>query len=411
MHFISELINYILLFIALYFEVFLLITYFETRKIEKGFELMPLPEKLPSVTIFVPCWNEEGTICKTIFSLLKLDYPKHLLSIFIIDDGSTDNTLKVVQRFARNKQIKIWSKENGGKHTALNYGLALATSDLVGCLDADSFVHPLALKKIVAKFMDKEMMAVTPSIRVHEPRNIIELIQKSEYILGVFMRKVFARLNALYITPGPFTIFRKSVFELVGNYKHAYNTEDMEIAMRMQKNGLKIGNVHDAFIYTVAPKNLRVLLKQRLRWSYGFIKNAIDYKQMFFSPQYGHLGIMILPIAGFSLFTSIYFALQRISSWILSGWARFVEWNTVGLHWPNFNFDFFYFNTSIIGLISIVAVVGVISIIIMSRHLTQEKHKIGFDSIYFLFLYSFIAPIWISKALYRAAFAKKTSWR
>lgn len=411
MHFISESINYFLLFIALYFEVFLLITYFETRKIEKSFELMPLPEKLPSVTIFVPCWNEEKTICKTIISLLKLDYPRERLSIYIIDDGSTDGTLKTVQRFARNKQIKIFSKENGGKHTALNYGLSLAKSDLVGCLDADSFVHPQALKKIVSKFEDREMMAVTPSIKVHEPRNIIELIQKSEYILGVFMRKVFARLNALYITPGPFTIFRKSVFELVGHYKHAYNTEDMEIAMRMQKNGLKIGNVHDAFIYTVAPKNLRVLLKQRLRWSYGFIKNAIDYRSMFFRPQYGHLGIMILPIAGFSLFSSLYFAAQRIANWLNEMWTKIMEFNAVGFHWPNFNFDFFYFNTSIVGLISVVAIIGFISIIIMSRHLTQEKHKIGFDSIYFLFLYSFIAPIWISKALYHAVLAKKTHWR
>ena len=411
MHFAAELINYILLFVALYFEVFLLITYFETRKIERGFGLLPLSEKLPSVTIFVPCWNEEKTICKTIISLLKLDYPKHLLSIFIINDGSTDNTLKVIQKFARNKQIQIFSKENGGKHTALNYGLSLAKSDLVGCLDADSFVHPQALKRLVVKFQDKEMMAVTPSIKVHEPKNIIELIQKSEYLLGAFIRKIFARLNALYVTPGPFTIFRKSVFEQLGYYKHAHNTEDMEIAMRMQKNRLKIGNVHDAFIYTVAPKNLRGLLKQRLRWSYGFIKNAIDYRQIFFRPQYGHLGVMILPIAGFSLFTSVYFALQRISGWILNGWVRFVEWHTVGLSWPNFNFDFFYFNTSIVSFISVIAIVGFISIIIISRHLTQEKHKIGFDSIYFLVFYSFIAPIWIAKALYKAAFAKTTTWR
>src|SRR3989344_283943 len=123
---------------------------------------------------------------------------------------------------------------------------------------------------------------------------------------------------------------------------------------------------------------------------------------MFFKPRYGNLGIMVLPIAGFSLFTSIYFALQRIGSWASEMWLRLVEFNVVGMHWPNFNFDFFYFNTSIISFISIIAIVGVVFMVIMSRQLTEEKHKIGLDSIYFLLLYSFIAPLWIPRALYNA---------
>src|SRR3989344_4733373 len=99
MHFIPEIITNILLFIVLYFEVFILLTYLETRE-KRNLPPTLLPKQLPSVSIIVPVWNEEATILKTIFSLLKLNYPKDKLSIFIVDDGSLDNTWKVLQRFS-----------------------------------------------------------------------------------------------------------------------------------------------------------------------------------------------------------------------------------------------------------------------------------------------------------------------
>ena len=137
----------------------------------------------------MPVWNEETTILKTIFSLLKLNYPKENISILIVDDGSTDRTWNVIQKFSRNKQIKLLRKENGGKYTALNYALEFVDSELVGCLDADSFVHPEALKRIVAQFEDSEMMAVTPSIKIFEPKGLLGLIQKAEYMFGIFSEK------------------------------------------------------------------------------------------------------------------------------------------------------------------------------------------------------------------------------
>ena len=82
MHFISETITHILLFVALYFEVFFLITYFEFRDKEQK-ETCPKSDigqkKIPSVSVIVPVWNEETTVLKTIFSLLKLNYPKEKL--------------------------------------------------------------------------------------------------------------------------------------------------------------------------------------------------------------------------------------------------------------------------------------------------------------------------------------------
>lgn len=413
MHLVSEAITHVVLFIALYFEVFLLITYFEIREEEKRERLRTLPETpfFPSVSVIVPVWNEENTVLKTIFSLLKLNYPKDKLSIYIVDDGSSDNTWKVIQRFRRNKQIKLLQKENGGKHTALNYALEFIDSELVGCLDADSFVHPEALKRLTAKFVDKDMMAVTPSIIVHEPKGILQLMQKAEYLFGIFLRKVLSHLGAIYITPGPFSIFRREVFRKIGNYRHAYNTEDMEMAMRMQKNGMKIGNVSNAFVYTVAPRTFRKLYIQRLRWVYGFIKNAIDYRDMFFKPKYGHLGVGILPAASFSLLSTLYLFGSSVFNFITSSYQKFVEVMTVGLSFGGFKFDLFYFDTNIIVFVSVIAIVGTLYIIMTSRSLAEEKHKFGVDSVVFLALYTLIAPLWMSRAVFNAIFSKGTKWR
>ena len=100
----------------------MLLTYFEGR--EKDTKLANIDavglsrSRLPSVSVIVPAWNEEKTILKTIFSILKLNYPTEKLKIFIVDDGSTDKTWNVVQRFANNKQVTLLQKENGFYRTA-----------------------------------------------------------------------------------------------------------------------------------------------------------------------------------------------------------------------------------------------------------------------------------------------------
>ncbi len=409
---LEQAVTYVFLFFALYLEVFLLVNFIEMREgLMKN--VYALPKKMPSVAVIVPCWNEETTIVKTIFSLLKLDYPKNLLSLIIVDDGSTDKTWNTLQRFARNKQIKLYRKENGGKHTAVNFGLSVSESVLVGCLDADSFVHPQALNRIVAGFNDKSVMAVTPSVKINNPKNWLELVQKVEYCMGIFIRRTLSHLNALYITPGPFSIFRREVFDKIGNYKKAYNTEDLEIALRMQKNRMKIINIHNAFVYTTPPRTIRSLYKQRIRWTYGFMKNAIDYRKMFFSLEFGHLGVIILPAAGFSIASSLYFAASAVLEAISSIILKVKEVMTVGFYWnaPSFNFDMFYLNTEIISFIAIVALLGTFSIILFSRELSEERVRPGKDVLFFVMIYGFIAPLWMARALFNVVFARGTKWR
>ncbi len=411
----TNIITYIFLFLSLNFEVFLLITYFENRlEIKKeNFGLVPEIKKYLSVTIIVPCWNEEATVSKTVYSLLNLDYPKDKLKIMVVNDGSTDSTWQVVQKFKNHPQIVLHSKENGGKYTALNYGLSNLTTDLVGCLDADSYVHKDALKHIMIHFQNKEIMAVAPSIKLWQPKSILQLLQKVEYGFGIFTRKMFHYMQAIYITPGPFSIFKREVFEKLGGYKHAHNTEDIEIALRMQKNGYKIAHAHNAIVYTIPPRTVKKLLKQRVRWSHGFIKNASDYRDMFFNKKYGNVGMLILPMAAISVVSVIFVSTVSVITILQKLWSGYVRFQAIGwnIHWSGWNFDWFYINTQFIAIVGIVVALGTISMILMSKKMSEGKLDVGMDLIYYLALYMFIAPLWMGKAVYNALFKVKTSWR
>ena len=413
---ISHTITYVFLFTSLYFEVFILVTYLEHRKTIKK-ENQMIKEGLsfyPKVSIIVPCWNEELTVSKTIDSLLNLDYPKDKLEILAVDDGSTDNTWQVLKKFEQNPQIKIFKKENGGKHTVLNFGIEKCTGEYVGCLDADSYVDSNALKNIIMYFQkDSNAVSITPSVKIYKPQNILQMMQKVEYGWGILLRKMLSYLGALYVTPGPFSIFKKDLFKIIGPYRHAHNTEDMEMAMRIQKHKLKINNSHNAVVYTVAPDTIRKLVRQRLRWTYGFIKNVIDYRFIFFKKEYGNLGIFILPMASLSIISGIYILSSIVINFISKISEEIVRIRTLGieLKFPDLSFDIFSFNTEIIAVISFATFIGTLTILYISRKMEEGRFKFGMDLIYFLTLYTFIAPIWLARAVLKAVSGSKTSWR
>ncbi|HVS79494.1 MAG TPA: glycosyltransferase [Candidatus Paceibacterota bacterium] len=405
-------IVYIFLFLSLYFEVFLLITYFERQEeVDEAGGMRTLTSH-PTVTIMVPVWNEEKTVSGTVNSLLALDYPKDKLSVLVVDDGSTDGTWEVLQSFTGNPQVKIAKKPNGGKYTALNYGLERSDSEFVGCLDADSFVDPQALNEIMPFFDDPKVMSVVPSIKVHNPTSVIQLIQKVEYAWGIFIRKVLSLIDALYVTPGPLSIFRRDVFKNLGPYRHAHNTEDLELALRMQANNYKIVNAHRAYVYTVAPKTLKKLYKQRLRWTYGFLKNIIEYKRLFFNRKHGYLGMLVLPMATLTIFSALYFTTATVIATAQSFAKRIVQIQTVGLHFHwSWDLQWFYINTEVISFIGLSLFIITTALILLSRKVADGKIGWGRDLVYFLVLYSFIAPLWLAKSVYNLAFSRSTKWR
>jgi len=392
-------------------QVFFLLTFFEKRKKiirrKENFEL----EEYPGVTIVVPCYNEEKTIKGTIDSLLGLDYPKDKLKIIVVDDGSKDTTWEVVQVFKEYENIKLIRKKNGGKYDAQNVGLLHTDTPFFGCLDSDSFVDSQALKRIMTYFLDPDTMAVAPSIVVDNPKNIIQGAQKAEYDMAIYTKKMLAFLGGIHVTPGPFSIFRKKVFDELGPYRHAHNTEDQEIALRMQEHHYKIEHCPDAYVYTVAPNSVGKLYRQRQRWIYGFLRNAIDYRRILFKKKYGTIAFFTLPSGLISVLSVIFLfgmIFYNITSFLVH---KIIQIQVVGIgSVSKFNFDLFFFDTKAIFFMSIVLYTSILVSLLIGRQILEGKFRFSFDVFYFMIIYSAVAPFWVLKAIFNAIRSKQSSW-
>ncbi len=410
----GDIILYILVFLFVYVQVFFFVTFLENRKkifVRNGNIKLT---KYPTVTIIVSCWNEDKTIYKTVRSLLAIDYPKEKLKIFLVDDGSTDNTWNLMKSFEKYSNIHIFHKENGGKYTAINLGLEHLKTEFVACLDADSFVHPQALSRMMQSFLEnKDIMAVIPATIIHNPTNFIQSIQKIEYFGSIFVKKMLGFLNGLPVTPGTLPIYRREVFDKLGGFRKAHNTEDGEIALRMHQHNLRIDYCHDAYVYTVPPNSLYKLYKQRLRWYYGYIKNLIDYKHLLLRPKFGVLSLLILPSGIISIFAVVVLFIVIVSKFINFFAEKIIKIQTIGfnevLHLSKF--DWFYFNIKSMSLILIVSYSLIIFSILVGRKMTENRFKPSFYIIFYMVTYSVIAPVWLLKAVYNAIVSESPSWR
>ena len=409
----TELLIYSILFISLYFEVFLLITFFDTPTKRPTRTQNSDLENLPSVTIIVPCWNEESTISGTLTSLLNLEYPKDKLHIHIVDDGSTDDTYNTALQFTNDSRITLTKKENGGKHSAMNVALSQATTDLISCLDADSYVEPKALLHIVSHFSNPDIAAVTPGIKISNPNKILTKLQSAEYILLIFIRKAFSLLDSIFITPGPFSTIRTDVIRKIGPWKHAYGTEDMEMGIRLQKNFYKIENEPRAMIHTKAPTDIRDLYTQRVRWTYGMLRNSWEYRSMFFNYHYGNLGLLVLPVAILSIISVVVLTLFLIATLLHTLYEILERILITGLYIPSFQLDLFYINTSTASMIIYATLIITIILIVFGHRLSGDRKTFfSINTFWYLALYGIIAPIWVLSAVIKTTLNTGTpSWR
>ena len=284
-----------LIYFMLYSSLFWLIIYYE-KKDELAKD--PKPTKFPLVSIIIPVYrgDEKHTIKKAVMSALELTYPKK--EVVLSWNGPKNDSYHLCEKLAKeNKNVKMVYTPKKGKAAGMNEALKHIKGELFCCLDADSFFHKDALESMVGYFDDPKIGAVTSSMKVHNPRTIIQKIQWVEYIFAIYLRKLSSLIDCLYVVPGPGSMYRTEIIRKVGGFDEHNLTEDMEIAFRLLDKGYKIKNSLNAFVDTIAPDNFTDLLKQRVRWYAGFYDNVKLYKHMLFNPKAGMLGIFMMPMS------------------------------------------------------------------------------------------------------------------
>lgn len=408
------LLAYPFLFLGLYFQVFLLVTFLSAPTRER--RARPASNDTPKVAIIVPCWNEESTIDGTVKSILALDYPKDRLQVVLVNDGSTDNTRAVMESYRGNPQITIIHKENGGKHTAINAGIAIAQdAEFVGCLDADSFVAPDALREIVSCFADPHVAAATPAMSVFNPRTFLERMQHAEYIFGIAARHVLSAVNGIYVTPGPFSFYRMSIIREVGGFRHAHQAEDMEMALRMQRAGYEIENAPRARVYTKVPKTLQKLVKQRTRWTTGFLRNVtLEYRDLVGNPKYGVLGLLVLPLGFVAVIGGVALFFLAIAILILDLAHTYSVTQGIPLSYslvPHISFGGLVLSLTFVTILSFITAVVSVAFIIIGKHVSNTPHDLTIGIIGYALVLGFIGPFWLMRALFDLITGTKRTWR
>lgn len=262
----------------------------------------------PRVTIVVPAHNEAKVIEKTLESLLRIEYPKSRLQIIIANDGSTDGTSKIVQKFIRKHKeetnMVLFGQRNGGKANVMNNAIRRkARGTLIMCLDADSLIAPDAIKRAVEYFRDKRVAALASNVNILDNGTILGMAQRFEYIISYHMKKAQTVYNIEYIIGGIGSMFRRKTLKEVNYYDTNTMTEDIDLTMKIIARGNKehrVAYASDCLTYTEAVPTFKSLINQRFRWKYGRMQTFYKHYQIFFSRSGKHskgLTWVMLPYA------------------------------------------------------------------------------------------------------------------
>jgi poly-beta-1,6-N-acetyl-D-glucosamine synthase len=235
----------------------------------------------PPVSLLIAAYNEAENILETFRGINGQDYPGQV-EIIVVDDGSTDMTIDILKSL-RLRNLKIVQATHGGKAKALNEGLKHVSNEIVVCIDADTFLHSQALKRIVARFLTDptDTAAVAGCVLVKNSRStFMTRLQEWDYFTGIASAK---RQQSLYqgtlVAQGAFSAFRTKLLRAHAGWPSVIG-EDIVLTWALIKSGWRIGFEPTAIGFTMAPTAMTGFYRQRKRWARGMIEGL---------KQHGHL--------------------------------------------------------------------------------------------------------------------------
>lgn len=413
MEFITVII-YLSIYIGLIATTFYILSFLSYSQKERP---MYKDSELPKVTVLIPAYNEEKTIGKTISSILKSNYPD--FEVIVIENGSRDRTYEIAKKFeTKDGKVRVFHNEQSGKGRALNFGLRRAKGKIVFSMDADTTVDTESMQRMVRFFKDPNIMSVSPAMVVVKPRGLLQRVQYIEYLLGIFLRKAFASLRSIFITPGAFSAYRKSFFDKYGGYDENNITEDLELALRIQYKGFYTENCPEAPAYTIPPNTFKGVLFQRRRWYFGLLTNLWAYRKIF-GRKYGDLGSFVIPIALLSVFFSVFLVVYLFFKTLFSVRDNLFFYQSIGFDFQNaFNvnmyviertFFLFFSNPVVIFILLFMAVLGFYMYYASKK--IPRLSGLFVNLVVFYLLFAILFGFWWVVSIFYTLFSKTVKWR
>ena len=258
------------------------------------------------VSIVIPAYNEEATIGQAIESALDQTYPN--VEVIVVDDGSTDNTAEIASNFSYGYPDRVRLIRHGrniGKFEALNSGMDAAKGEYVYHMDADGYLAPDNVERMMSAFNDDKLGAVASMVAISNDENALTKLQQIEYLFEqLIVRYSQSTGKNVIICPGAGSLFKNGSTNGI-KVSDRTLTEDADYSFEVRKHKWKSGQEVDAVSFTEAPRSLKSFTKQRIRWLYGVLQTISRHKWSLRDPWviWAWLGYILTPLAMIILFS------------------------------------------------------------------------------------------------------------
>lgn len=226
-------------------------------------------DRFPSVTVLIPAFNESTSIAETLSGVLALDWPD--FEVVVVDDCSTDATLKEIQPFLDAGRVRLVRKRrNEGKAMALNDALPVTRGEILLIMDADAVPEPDLLRRMVPHFRSPRVAAVTGNPRVLNRQSFLAKLQAIEFSSIISLMRRAQRVWGRIVTmSGVVGAFRRSAILDAGLYSPEMATEDIDLTWKLQLRHWDVRYESSAVMWMRVPQSLQGLWRQRRRWALG----------------------------------------------------------------------------------------------------------------------------------------------
>lgn len=248
------------------------------------------PEDAPSLTVIIPAYNEGEMVGKTIDSVARADYPRERLEIFVVDDGSRDDTWKYIEAAAQRHPTLVTAirfPHNRGKRAALEEGFRRARGEVAVTIDSDSVIEPQTLLAIAGPFRNSRIGAVAGKVAVYNRRQgVIPHMLHVRFILSFDMlRAAQSTYGTVYCCPGALSAYRLSVVrDVLGRWMTqtfmgvpcTYG-EDRALTNLVLEQGYDTVYQQTAIVHTMVPSTYGKLSRMFLRWERSYFREEFTF--------------------------------------------------------------------------------------------------------------------------------------
>lgn len=243
---------------------------------------------LPKISIIVPTYNESHVIESKLVSLLNISYPRTLYEIIVVDSGSSDDTLDIVQKFENKGIILLQQEKRMGKASALNFALKKSKSEIIVVSDANSAFGPDALSKLVQKFSNG-VGGVAPRICPHSSAGLWDnLFHWVHHVL----KTLESNVDSVFFASGKLFAFRKMLITQIDENAAA---DDLEMVLIIRRRKCKIKYAPDIKVTEKTPETQTEARIQRVRRAFGVLQAIRRNIAFLFNPKFGPYGLIIFP--------------------------------------------------------------------------------------------------------------------